>query len=115
MFEHTSRYAPIETAIHETPDGRRITYKRRRFLPQGDAMPVLVEAIVGVGDRLDLITARALGDPEQFWQVCDANNGMNPFELTVEMGRVLRAPIPQFQEGAELGLLGPQSQEGEDS
>jgi hypothetical protein len=99
MFEHTSRYDPIENAIYEAADGRHITYKRRRFLPQGEAMPLLAEVTVGVGDRLDLIAARALGDAEQFWQVCDANNAMNPFDLTAEVGRALRIPIPQFQEG----------------
>jgi len=98
MFEHTSRYDPIENAIYEAPDGRNITYKRRRFLPQGEAMPLLAEVTVGVDDRLDLIAARALGDAEQFWQVCDANNAMNPFDLTAEVGRTLRVPIPQFQE-----------------
>ena len=99
MFEHTSRYDPIENAVHEAADGRHITYKRRRFLPQGEAMPLLAEVTVGVGDRLDRIAARVLGDAEQFWQVCDANNAMNPFDLAAEVGRALRVPIPQFQEG----------------
>ena len=98
MFEHTSRYNPIENAIYEAADGRRITYKPRRFLPQGEATPLLAEVTVGVGDRLDLVAVRTLGDAEQFWQVCDANNAMNPFDLTVEVGRTLRIPLPQFQE-----------------
>jgi hypothetical protein len=51
-----------------------------------------------VGDRLDLIAARALGDAEHFWQVCDANNAMNPFDLTAEVGSTLRIPLPQFRE-----------------
>jgi hypothetical protein len=98
MFEHTSRYDPIENAIYEAADGRHITYKRRRFLPQGEAMPLLAEVTVGVDDRLDLVAARTLGDAEHFWQVCDANNAMNPFDLAAEVGRVLRIPLPQFQE-----------------
>jgi hypothetical protein len=98
MFEHTSRYDPIENAIYEAADGQNITYKPRRFLPQGEAMPLLAEVTVGVDDRLDLIAARTLGDAEHFWQVCDANNAMNPFDLTAEVGRVLRIPLPQFQE-----------------
>lgn len=95
MFEATSRYAAIETATLTTADGRAIAYKRRRFLPQGDAMPLLVEVTVTQGDRLDLITARTLGDPEQFWRVADANNAMNPFDLTAEPGRAVRVPVPQ--------------------
>jgi hypothetical protein len=61
-------------------------------------MPVLAEVAVGVDDRLDLIAARSLGDPQAFWQVCDANKCLNPFDLTAEVGRVLRIPISQFQE-----------------
>lgn len=98
MFEHTSRYDPIETAMYETADGRNIPYKRRRFLPQGETLPLLAEAIVGVDDRLDRIAARMLGDAEHFWQVCDANNALNPFDLADKVGRALRIPLPQFPE-----------------
>jgi hypothetical protein len=95
MFEPTSRYAAIETAQLTAADGRVIAYQRRRFLPQGEAMPLLVEVIVTQGDRLDLITARTLGDPEQFWRVADANNAMHPADLTAGTGHALRVPIPQ--------------------
>ncbi len=96
MFESTSRYFALENATLTAPDGRVIVYKRRRFLPDGKDMPLLVEVTVTEGDRLDNITARTLGDPEQFWRVCDANNTMNPFDLTTRPGRVLRIPEPQF-------------------
>ena len=95
MFEPTSRYHAIPTATHPTPGGRESAYKRRRFLPRGGAMPLLVEVVVGQGDRLDLIAARTLGDPEQYWRVCDANDAMNPADLTAEVGRTLRVPVPQ--------------------
>ena len=95
MFEPTSRYYALPTATHTTPDGREIAYKRRRFLPSAAALPLLVEVVVAQGDRLDLITARTLGDPEQFWRVCDANDSMNPADLTTELGRTLRVPVPQ--------------------
>lgn len=95
MFEPNSRYYSLETATFTTVEGREVAYKRRRFLPQGNRMPLLVEVTVTQGDRLDLITARTLGDPEQFWRVCDANNAMNPFDLTAEPGRTLRVGIPQ--------------------
>lgn len=96
MFEPTSRYYAIEDASLTAPDGSVIAYRRRRFLPDGEKIPLLVEVTVTEGDRLDLITARTLGDPEQFWRVCDANNAMNPSDLTAETGRVLRVPVPQF-------------------
>jgi hypothetical protein len=95
MFDATSRYAPIETVRVRDAEGRVIAYKRRRFLPQGGAMPLLVEVLVAQGDRLDLITARTLGDPEHFWRVCDANNALDPSELTARPGRRIRVPVPQ--------------------
>ena len=94
MFEPTSRYYSLDTAIFTFPSGRTMAYVRRRFLPRGEEMPLLAEVRVTQGDRLDLITARTLGDPEQFWRVADANNAMNPFDL-VQPGRTLRIPIPQ--------------------
>jgi len=95
VFEFTSRYYPIETAVHVAPDGREIPYKRRRFLPQGEELPLLAEVTVVQGDRLDLISARTLGVPEAFWRIADANNAMDPAELTREPGRRLRVPQPQ--------------------
>jgi hypothetical protein len=97
MFTPRSRYYNIETATHESEGERPIAYVRRRFLPRGERMPVLVELAIAEGDRLDLITARTLGDPEQFWRVCDANNAMNPADLTGDAGLSLRVPIPQFE------------------
>lgn len=94
MFESNSRYYPLETAIYTMPDGRIVAYKRRRFLPRGEEMDLLVEATVTEGDRLDLITGRTLGDPEFFWRICDANDAMNPFDLVAEINRKLRVPVP---------------------
>ena len=97
MFDHTSRYYRIETATLKTPEGRIVTYVRRRFLPQGQKMPLLVEVTVTDGDRLDLITGRTLGDPEQFWRVADANNALDPSELTAEPGATVRVLVPQVE------------------
>jgi hypothetical protein len=95
MFDSTSRYQALETAMLTAPDGRAVAYKRRRFLPRGADLPLLAEVTVAQGDRLDVVTARALGDPEQYWRVADANDAMNPDELTADPGRVLRIPLPQ--------------------
>jgi len=97
MFNSTSRYYRVETATHTMPDGRQVTYVRRRLLCQGRTLPLLVEVTVTDGDRLDLITARTLGDPEQFWRVADANDAMNPFELTERPGDTLRVAVPQVE------------------
>jgi hypothetical protein len=95
MFEPTSRYAAVETAALTLPDGRTVAYKRRRFLPRGEEMPLQAEVLVAQGERLDLITARALGDSLHFWRICDANDATDPFDLVAEPGRVLRVPVPQ--------------------
>lgn len=95
MFPPTSRYYAIETARLEGPDGRQVVYLRRRFVPQPDAGPLVAQHVVVEGDRLDNITARYLGDPEQFWRVCDSNAAMEPQELTEEVGRVLRIAFPK--------------------
>jgi hypothetical protein len=97
MFDETSRYHGLETAVHTMPDGREVRYVLRRFLPQGSKLTVLAEVTVTEGDRLDLIAYRTLGNPEAFWRVCDANDAMRPDELTEEPGRTLRVPVPQFE------------------
>jgi len=97
MFTHTSRYYTLETVIFSDADGREHAYKRRRFLPHPAAMQILAEVTVIQGDRLDNITAKSLGDPEQFWRICDINNALNPSELTSEIGRKLNIPLPQFE------------------
>ncbi len=98
MFESTSRYYHLETATYTTADGRELRYKRRRFLPRADSLPTLVEVTVTDGDRLDLIAARTISSGEQFWRICDAEDAMNPPELTGEAGRKLRVPIPQVNQ-----------------
>ena len=95
MLDPNSRYYGLETATYIAPDGQHHAYKRRRFLPQAEALPVVMEVQVKDGDRLDLMAANLLGDPEAYWQICDANNAMNPFDLTTEIGRRLNVAQPQ--------------------
>jgi hypothetical protein len=96
MFDSTSRYYALPTATYLNAAGQSIPYKTRRFLPQGERMPLLAEITVRDGDRMDLIAYRTLGDPLQFWRVCDANDALDPFELTAEPGGMLRIPIPRI-------------------
>lgn len=97
MFDYTSRYYPLATAIWTTADGRQLPYVQRRFLPQPDSLALLTQVSVTQGDRLDLIAARTLGVSEQYWQVCDANPVLNPFDLSgaAAAGRTIRVPMPQ--------------------
>lgn len=101
MLEPTSRYATAGVTTIQLPDGvggqRVVRYLRRRFPPQPTALRTLVEHLVTQGDRLDVITAKYLGDPTQFWWICDANLVIHPEELTAgnRIGEWLRVPVPQ--------------------
>ncbi len=95
LFPVTSRYYGIDTATLETADGRKIIYLRRRFVPEPDRFALLQEYTVSQGDRLDNIAAQYLGDPEQFWRLCDANAAIDPNELTDNIGSKLRITLPE--------------------
>ena len=95
MFDHTSRYYPLETAFWADPDGREIAYKRRRFLPRPEDLQVLAEWPVAQDDRFDLVAARTLGDSQAWWRIADANRVMDPVDLTEQIGRRLVIPAPQ--------------------
>jgi hypothetical protein len=93
-FPRTSRYFNVEIVKYVTSDQREIVYLRRRFIPRSNTAPIIAEHSVEEGDRLDNVTAKYLGDPEQFWQVCDVNEAMRPDELTEEIGRRLKVAMP---------------------
>jgi hypothetical protein len=103
LFPITSRYHGTETATLETVEGRTIVYLRRRLVPPPERFALLQEHTVTQGDRLDLIAAQYLGDPEKFWQICDANAAMRPEELTEVIGRRLRITLPEGIPGTQNG------------
>jgi hypothetical protein len=102
-FPPNSRYAGIEVATWTRPDGTVIAYLTRRFVPPAENFVLLQEHVVTQGERLDNITARYVGDPLLFWQVCDANNAMRPEELTETPGRRLRITLPHGIPGTSNG------------
>ncbi|WP_199856434.1 hypothetical protein [Lunatibacter salilacus] len=91
-FPATSRYYPIATTHMDGPDEEAILYLRRRFVPPPEFYSSQQRHRVADGERLDNITAMYLGDPEQFWQVADANGVMKPQELIEKAGNLLRIP-----------------------
>ncbi len=95
LFASNSRYQTVDTATLVMTDGRTIVYLRRRFIPSADRFVLIREYTVAAGDRLDNIAAEVLGDPERFWQICDANDALRPEELTDTVGAVLRITLPQ--------------------
>jgi hypothetical protein len=98
----TSRYFGIEVARLQTDSGETLVYLRRRFVPAAERFALLAEVPIVQGDRLDNLTAKYLGDPEQFWRLCDANNALQPEELTDTVGRRVRITMPE-------GIPGPRS------
>jgi hypothetical protein len=95
----TSRYASVGTAVLTTPDGTTVPYLLRRLVPQPERYTVIGEHRVGDGERLDVIAALLLGDPTQFWRLCDANLALRPEELE-QPDRVLRVTLPEGIGGA---------------
>ena len=101
LFPVTSRYHGIAAATLELPDGRAIVYLRRRLVPPPERFTLIQEHTVTEGDRLDNMAAQYLGDPEQFWRICDANGAMRPGELVEIIGRRLRITLPEGIPGAK--------------
>ena len=94
-FSALSRYAGLPLAQFTLPDGRLVSYVRRRFLPDPARFALLQEHEVREGDRLDNVSAFYLGDPEQFWRIADANGAMQPERLLDVPGAKLRITLPE--------------------
>jgi hypothetical protein len=95
VFPQNSRYHGLEIKKYQTPDGRDIAYVARRFVPQQDRFETLRDYAVSEGDRPDNLAAHFIGDPEQFWRLADANNDLNPFDLTATINRKIRITLPE--------------------
>lgn len=89
-----SRYATRLEAEHTDRQGQTVRYLRRRLLPAAEELAVSSEVRVQDAERFDSLAARALGDPEQYWRICDANNAMRPQELLERVGELIRIPGP---------------------
>ncbi len=94
-FPSTSRYALTPTTALVRADGSMGAYLKRRFVPPPENFALLQWHRVVQGERLDNIAAKYLGDPEQFWRLCDANRALRPDELTEAIGKKLRITLPE--------------------
>jgi hypothetical protein len=92
-FPPGSRYHGSAVRTRPGPDGAPVAYLARRFCPDPARFATLSIHRVGAGERLDQIAARLIGDPEQFWALCDANGAVWPQELEAE-GRRVRVTLP---------------------
>jgi hypothetical protein len=100
MAAAIGRYDGLEEASVSVPDGsggqREVRYLRRRTPADPASVRVLATHRVAADDRLDLVTARYLGDPTAFWRVADANAALDPDALVGPdaEGRDVVIPVP---------------------
>lgn len=92
-FPPNSRYASVPTAELSGPDGEKIVYLRRRFVPDPATLVPVGEVRVEGGDRLDRLAATSLGDPIQYWRIADGNGAQVPSDLE-RPGGTLRLTLP---------------------
>lgn len=93
-FPPNSRYNAVPVRTHIAPDGKEITCLSRRFIAHTGLIPSVGTHFVAQGDRLDNVAMRYLGDPEQYWRLCDANGVLRPDELVEAIGRGVRIGLP---------------------
>jgi hypothetical protein len=91
-FASNSRYANLPLASLQAADGREVVYVTRRFIAPSAMDPRDPTHSVTEGERPDHLAHMYLGDPERFWQLCDHNLTRKPWELTTEVGAIVRLP-----------------------
>lgn len=99
IYPPESRYHGIAAVQLTQPDGTAIAYLKRRFVPPPENFSQLQEHMVSAGDRLDNLAASYIGDPTQYWRICDANGAIRPEELTATAGKRLSITLPEGVQG----------------
>jgi hypothetical protein len=94
-FDPSSRYYSVDIGELTLSDSRVVRYVRRRFIAPPSRFETLTEHSVVQGDRIDNVAAHYLGDPEQYWRICDANAVIRPDSLTEIVGRRFRITLPE--------------------
>ena len=94
-FPPGSRYHGLDIAQLTRADGTQVSYVRRRFVPPPEEFATQRLHSVQLGDRLDNLAARHLGDAQQYWLLCDANVAMRPEQLLERPGETLRITLPR--------------------
>ena len=94
-FSLSSRYRNVPVSTMEKENGDTIAFLNRRFVPPAESFFLLKEHTVSEGERVDHIANEYLGDPERFWQICDANNVIDPDELIENAGNKIRITLPE--------------------
>jgi hypothetical protein len=87
MFASGSRYERVPQAIAVDRNGRQVPYVLLRTFP--GLAPTQRTIVLGDGDRLDLVSFRFYGDPEQYWRICDGNRVLRPEDAEVVARRLV--------------------------
>jgi len=88
-IDDTSRYAKVEVCTTVDATGREIRALELRTIPPTGG--VYFHTPTG-SERLDHLAHRYLRDPEKFWQICDASDVLDPFDVVVPGRPVLIPP-----------------------
>lgn len=88
------RYAGSGPLTYTSPTGATVQYLAARILPLGSSVAGTQTTTVAPAevDRLDLVAHRTLASAELGWQMADANDAMDPFELCTRPGDPLALP-----------------------
>jgi hypothetical protein len=99
-FAPSSRYANLPIQRYQAaPSDPGVAYVVRRFLPRLREVSVAALHLARAGDRIDLLAAHYLGDPELFWRIADANGESDPLRLTATPGTHVAIPLPPGSAG----------------
>jgi hypothetical protein len=93
-YPPSSRYCGQPMSNMTLPDGRTVTWLKRRIVPSPANFGTQQTVTVREGDRIDRLAAQYLGDPLAYWRLCDANGALAPDDLTATPGAALSIPLP---------------------
>jgi len=89
MFERGSRYEKVPTYTVPNAQGEPVTIIKVRPLPEVEGV---VTRTILQQDRVDLLAYECYRRADLFWRIADANEVMDPAELTNEVGKTVEIP-----------------------
>src|SRR5271157_1280479 len=88
-----SRYYGTGVEQITLANGTVVSYLSRRIIPPISIYTQTQNYSGVLGDRLDNLAARFIGDPILFWMIADANGAVDANDLTSAPGRVILIPL----------------------
>jgi hypothetical protein len=81
MSDSSSRYSNCRILTYKNNSDHDILYRERRFVPKLQPLD-FGQITIEPYERLDNVSARVIGDPLQYWRICDNTIIYSPLELT---------------------------------